>query len=398
MSPTLWQPPRLYTDAFHGEHDERKIGWLELFYDLVYVATLIQLGDALSEDVSIGGVLRFVALFIPIWWSWTGMTFYSNRFITDDLLHRVLIFAQILAIAAMGISVKGAFGDLYVQFTLSYVAVRLVLVLLYVRVARSLPEGAPFARRYALGFFIASMVWLVGAFVPAPYYVIFWILGMIVDFSVPLSKRSRKLNADLPIDVHHMMERYGIFVIIVLGESFVKVLSSISGSVLTAQMGIFGVFAIVVVGGLWWLYFDDVAGVPLRATGAAAYVWIYSHLPITIALTAFGVGLKKLFLEIDHSYVPAKYRWLIGLSMILYLVFVGVINLGLAGSNRGISRQTRSVVRFGGAAAILALILLSGRMSATTFMALSAVVFSIQIAVELVADQQPEHATEGTSA
>ena len=339
MSRTLWQPPQLYTEVVHGEHEVRKIAWLELFYDLVYVATLIQLGDALSEDVSVGGFLRFVALFIPIWWSWTGMTFYSNRFVTDDLLHRVLIFAQILAIAAMGISVKGAFGDLYVQFTISYVAVRLVLVLLYLRVARSQPDAAPFAKRYALGFFIASMVWLLGAFVPAPYYIVFWVLGMLVDFAVPLSRKSRALNAELPIDVHHMMERYGIFVIIVLGESFVKVLSSISGSLLTVRMGIFGVFAIIVVGGLWWLYFDDVAGVPLRPKGAAAYVWIYSHLPIAIALTAFGVGLKKLFLEIDHGTLPDKYRWLIGLSMLLYLLFVGIINLGLAGSNRGLLAQ-----------------------------------------------------------
>src|SRR5690606_21277277 len=125
-------PPRLYTQVLgeHG-HEERKVAWLELFYDLVYVTTLIQLGDALSEDVSLFGFMRFVLLFIPIWWSWTGVTLYINRFMGDDVWHRVLIFLQIFAVAALAISVSEAWGSLSIQFTIAYVGIRLILVLLY---------------------------------------------------------------------------------------------------------------------------------------------------------------------------------------------------------------------------------------------------------------------------
>ena len=79
------------TQAGHG--DEQKVGWLELFYDLVYVATIIALGNKLSEDSSTEGVLAFAALFVPIWWSWTGMAFYMTRFNQDDVGHRLLVQA-----------------------------------------------------------------------------------------------------------------------------------------------------------------------------------------------------------------------------------------------------------------------------------------------------------------
>lgn len=71
---------------------ERKVSWLELFYDLIYVAAIIQLGDGLSHHVGPAGFLAFAALFVPIWLTWTAFTFYSNRFVIDDFGHRALVF------------------------------------------------------------------------------------------------------------------------------------------------------------------------------------------------------------------------------------------------------------------------------------------------------------------
>ena len=105
---SIWRPPYLHTA--HDTEEERKVSWLELFYDLVFVATIIQLGNMLSHDVSWLGFLKFVALFIPIWWSWTGITFYMNRFIVDDVWHRLLVFIQIFGIATLGLSIQDAFG------------------------------------------------------------------------------------------------------------------------------------------------------------------------------------------------------------------------------------------------------------------------------------------------
>jgi low temperature requirement protein LtrA len=393
MNQTLRQPPKLHTELYQDEHDERKISWLELFYDLVYVATLIQLGDALSSDVSIGGFLRFVALFVPIWWSWTGITFYSNRFVADDLVHRVLIFTQILAIAALGFSVKGAFGDLYVQFTLSYVAVRFILVLLYLRAASSVPQAAELARRYAIGFAIAAFVWLIAAFVPSPYYLLFWLFGMLVDFAVPLGKRSRALSALLRIDVPHMIERYGIFVIIVLGESFVKVVSGLSGTQIDVGLVVFGLLAMTVVSGLWWLYFDDISGVSLQPYVASAYIWIYSHLPIAIGITAFGVAASKLILSIGSEPVADKYRWLTATALVFYLLFVALVDW-VTVSQSGRSNRTRSIVRLAAALLVVLFTGMTGGATSIQYTAGIAVIFAGQIGIDLLLSRVQEKSAE----
>jgi low temperature requirement protein LtrA len=379
---TLWQPPRLYTQVYHG-HEERKVSWLELFYDLVYVATLIQLGDLLSEHVSVTGFLQFALLFVPIWWSWTGMTFYSNRFVVDDVWHRVLIFVQIFFIAALGISVKGAWGDLGVQFTLAYVGIRLVLVALYWRAGRSVPEARGFANRYASGFFIAAMVWLLAAFVPAEFRPWFWLAGMAADFSVPLSKRSRELNRALPIDVPHLAERYGIFTIIVLGESFVKVISGVGGTLLDTTTILVGTLVLTVTACLWWLYFDDVAGALVKPSGRAAYAWIYSHLPIAIGLTAFGVGAKKALQAYPGEPLHAEYRWLIAVALILYLLFVALLDEVTVREDQGMANRTRGVVRLVGALVILGLAVVGTSFSAGLFMGLVAAVFVVEVATEV---------------
>ncbi len=117
MPQTILNRPRLHV----GEAEaNRRATWLELFYDLVYVATVIQIGDRLSDDVSINGFLGVVALFIPVWWSWVGTTFYSNRFDSDDAVHRLLVFTKIFFVSLMAINVYDALGETAPQFALGY--------------------------------------------------------------------------------------------------------------------------------------------------------------------------------------------------------------------------------------------------------------------------------------
>jgi hypothetical protein len=150
-------------------HEDRKPTWLELFYDLIYVAAIIQLGNLLAADASLAGAAMFVFLFVAVWWSWTGMMFYFNRFVADDPLQRMLLFAQMFAIAAMAVTVSQAFGAGSAAFALSYFAVRAILVLLYLRAHRAVAGARPLIGRYVAGFGLAALVWLASAFVPPPY-------------------------------------------------------------------------------------------------------------------------------------------------------------------------------------------------------------------------------------
>ncbi len=381
MSNTLFQPPMLHTKYAQLFGPERRVTWLELFYDLVYVATFIQLGNALSEDISWTGLLKFVALFIPIWWSWTGITFYLNRFVVDDLAHRILIFSQIFFIAILGISVQGAFSDLTTQFVLAYVGVRLLMTLLYLRAGKHQPDARPLINRYAAGFSLAALVWLISIFVPPPYNYALWVLGMLIDFATPTNPGTRRLVNLLPPHHEHMMERYGLLVIIVLGESFVKVMGSGSGTAQTMPTLIFIFFALLLTFSLWWHYFQDIAGSEIVPSGIIA--WIYTHLPLALSLIAIGVATKKLYLIAPEAHHGAgKYGLLMGGMVALYLLCIAILNV-VTERHGETNRRARAGLRFAAAFAALALALIGGNLSPILFAALIGLIIIIPIAMDI---------------
>ena len=141
-----WQPPRLRL----FENVQRRATWLELLYDLVFVVAVAELANVLEPGVTTASLLTFVGLFVPVWWAWAGYVFYANRFDTDDISHRLLVIPQILAVATMAASV-GDLGERSTLFALSYVAVRILLLIAYVRVGRHVAQARPLAVRYAIG-------------------------------------------------------------------------------------------------------------------------------------------------------------------------------------------------------------------------------------------------------
>ena len=387
MTSSRWILPSLHS-GHEGGH-ERKVTWLELFYDLVYVAAIIQLGNRLSDDVSWGGIIRFVALFIPIWWSWTGITFYVNRFAIDDLVHRLLIFTQIGFVAILAMSTVDAFGVLGQQFILAYVGIRAILIVLYLRAYRHVPAARPLTRRFIVGFTLAAAIWLISAFTPPPARYALWAIAIVADLAVPFI--SRRFNPLLPPDVPHMTERYGLFTIIVAGEAFVKVISGAPTTPLAVNQLLLGGLGLVIAGSLWWLYFDDVAGSPLKARGHAPFVWLYSHLPLAIGLTAFGVAIKKVVFIHGGEALPEKYRLLLGGALITYLIFVMLIDQVTVRSRQGASPRTRAAWRLG-AAGIIALVALfgAGLMPAVFMAALAAVCVAPVVVDLIVARTAPE--------
>jgi len=319
-TPTAGKTPHLNTDA------HRKVGWLELFYDLVYVATIVQLGNKLSEDISIEGFSTFALLFIPAWWIWMGTTFYNNRFIVDDLPHRALVFGQIFIVSALAIYVYDGLGETSVGFALAYAAARFLLVVMYYRAARFVPAARALASRYAVGFTIAAVLWFISAFVPPPFRFIIWIIGLAIDFGTPLSPQSVKLQRALPPSPHHLPERLGLFTIIVLGESFIKVIGAFAGKELEVARVTIGFLGLALVGGIWWIHSETIAerGVSWARRGVQTY--IYAHLPLHLGLIALAVGIYKLATQ--HSEVlPDKYRLLITVAVAICLVSLGVIEL-----------------------------------------------------------------------
>lgn len=379
--------PRLHVPR-HGH--ERKVGWLELFYDLIYVAAIIQLGNALSHHVSISGFLAFFGLFIPIWWAWTGFTFYNNRFVVDDFLHRCLVFVQMFGIGGMAVSVGDVLDGGTEGFAIFYALVRFVLVAMYARVWAQHKETRDMTGRMSIGMLVGAALWLSSVLVEGPWVFAFWGLALLADGISTLGPGARRIAAKYPPDVMHFTERYGLLTIIVLGETFVKVLSAVADERAAPVAGathdflFMGVLGVLITVSMWWIYFDDVAGSRIRHSKLAPYVWVYSHLPLTVAVTAVGVAVKKATISMDPGLpAPDKYRWLLCGTIALALVSVALIDMVTERRQAELSDKARVNMRLFSALLVLGVGLVGGFVPAAAFLAMATGTMLLQVFFDL---------------
>ncbi len=340
-SSLLWNPPQLHTSVTF-EHGERKVGWLELFYDLVYVAMVIQLGNELSHDVTVMGFLQYVALFIPVWWAWTGTTFYLNRHLSDDVLERGLIFLQILFILILAGSIEGVFGELNSQFALAYVGIRVVLIVLHFRAQRHIPEAQAYNNHTIRGIGLAALIWLISAFVPSPINYVLWGVAVLIDLAAPFLAREFGVQGEPPpLHFEHLSERFSLLTIILLGESFIKIVGGAAGSEFPITDFIPSLFNLALVGALWWIYFDRIAELRSELDGYRIYAWVYTHFPLAVGLIAYGVASSKFILTPAGEPVHHEYLNLMGGSLIICLLSMTVIEW--ASAETPASGRTRAI-------------------------------------------------------
>jgi hypothetical protein len=184
----------------------RKVTWLELFFDLVFVAAVAQVAEPLHHEYSTAGLIRFTPLFVLIWWAWTGHTVFSTRFDTDDGVQRALTLVQMFAVAAMAANAKDALDSRSsAGFAAAYAAVRFVLVAQYFR-ARRVPDARPLTTRYLAGHGLAAVLWLASALVPAPGRFWIWAVAFAVDLGTPWLAVPHSVK--VPPDAEHLPERH----------------------------------------------------------------------------------------------------------------------------------------------------------------------------------------------
>jgi low temperature requirement protein LtrA len=312
-------------------YKEHHVTWLENFYDLIVAIIVFQLSRDLNQDVSVYGFLSFVTLFIPVVWSWVGVTFYSTRFETDDLAHRLLMLLQIAAAAFMAVSVPDGLGKNSSWFALSYTIMRTILVIEYLRTRRHVPAARQLTTRYSIGFSIAAGIWFASIFVPLPIRFIMWIIGLAADIGTPLLF-ARQLSVQFAPHVHHLPERFGSFTIIVLGISILGVVNGIAAHNWTASSIISAGLGLGIAFSLWWIYFDTVDGSEIRALRENKQIgiyitWLYIHFPLIIGFTAFGVGIEHVVLSNQALALPSSEKWLLCISTFFCLLTLGVIQM-----------------------------------------------------------------------
>ena len=351
----------------NNNEKERHATWLELFFDLVFVVIISQLSHFLLHEISLLRSLEFLFLFIPVWWAWIGVTFYSTRFYSDDVGHRLLLLLQMGGAGAMAVNISGAFNNTFSGFAISYAFIRFILIVEYIRVYKTSTiktsiSPKPLLKRYIIGFSIAAVVWFISAFVAtSEIRTGLWIIGLIIDFATPIT--AGKLHSQFAPNISHLPERMGLFTLIVLGESIVSIVIGMSDqqwntySVVVSSLGLCISFS------LWWLYFDSSGRMPIQIlvekSNIVIYsIWLYIHFPLVVAITAVGVGIRHLISNEQYSPLTVSDLWLICISVSIFLVSQGILYLiSRNNNNKGeaLDKKKFVIYRIGSVVAIMSI-------------------------------------------
>jgi low temperature requirement protein LtrA len=291
----LLRPPIL-----RSPDEERHPTWLELFFDLCFVAAVAALAAYLHHHASVDGLLLFAVLFVPVWWAWMGYSWYASAFDNDDVVFRVSWLAAMLLVIALAAGVGPATDGRGDAFALTYGLLMALLALLFARAARHERAARRFAVRYAAGDALGAALWFASLGVDEPARYAVWVAAMVVLMATP--PFAVRAYAGKAFNAAHIAERYGLFTIIVLGESVVAVGASLADSgfdlltAVTAALG-FGVAA-----ALWWVYFDSVRWSPLtRASLLRSFTWGYGHLFVFAGIAAAAVGVHLAAEAAQHD-------------------------------------------------------------------------------------------------
>ncbi len=329
----FWRPPRA-----HGEIEaERRVSFLELFYDLIYVVVIAQASHELAGSISVRGYLEFIVIFAVVWVAWANGTLYYELHGREDGRTRTYVFVQMAILALLAVFTGQAAGETGTAFAFVFIAYLAVMTWLWYTVRRQdRPEYMATSARYLAAMVVSIVVIAVSALLPADARLVVWAafsIGWLV-LMLAFGWRSRRGSVTGIVPTDAMVERFDLLIIIVLGEVVTGVVNGLAGAEHDPLGLATGLVALLVGFGLWWIFFD-VGGRRLpRLDGLSINAWMEAHLPIAIAIVGAGAAMVGLIGDAREPQTPAPVAWLLAGSVALLLVALGGMTRTLADFDR----------------------------------------------------------------
>ncbi|WP_432086593.1 low temperature requirement protein A [Streptomyces sp. bgisy095] len=291
--------PFLPLTARSREEAHRAATPLELFFDLCFVVAVAQAGAELVHAVAEGhagsGIANYAMVFFAIWWAWMNFSWFASAYDNDDVLYRVVTLVQIAGVLILAAGVSRAFQEHdFLVVYLGYLVMRLALVFQWTRAARHATDPAErtMCHRYAGGVLLCQVGWLGLLLAPEPARAWVFLVMALAELAVPLYAERAGTST---WHAHHIAERYGLFTLIVLGETVAAATVAVKSGIVEndaldellpiAAGGLLLVFA------AWWVYFVVPAHDRLTSS-RQAFLWGYGHYLILMSAAAIGAGLE----------------------------------------------------------------------------------------------------------
>jgi low temperature requirement protein LtrA len=283
---------------------------LELFFDLTFVVAVSQASVQLHHGLIDGHAARAIEVypmvFFAVWWAWMNFTWFASAYDTDDTLYRLTVFVQMIGVLVLAAGVPRAFagGDFTIA-TWAYVVMRLAMVSQWIRASQHDPDRHRTAIRYAGGIAVLQVGWVARLLLHGRPGTVGFVALVVLELLVPAWAERPARTTWHP---RHMAERYGLFTIIVLGESILS--ATVGVQVALDARRSFARLVPVIAGGLlivfslWWIYFAmprEQATEHSRATFhermRGPFIWGYGHFFVFASAAATGAGLA---VAVDH--------------------------------------------------------------------------------------------------
>ncbi|MGZ4690227.1 MAG: low temperature requirement protein A [Acidimicrobiia bacterium] len=324
-------PPDLIPDDSPPQGTHPPANWLELFYDLVFVAAILVLSSSFAHGHTVTHGLWITLAFVSIWWIWLATTMFTNRFRLDDTTHRVLVLLQMFLVALVAMGAADGVRRDEAFLSVDYSLLVGTLAVMYARGARRGLGPVPFARRRALEYTAAAVVFLAAAPLAEAGRATLWIVGFVITV-LPAVAYVTSVRPPPPVAEHHLVERMGAFTLIVCGEAFVKVAIVATNGSLDQIDVVVMAFQFALVFAVWWIYFDDVPFSGLRSSRIAIESWIGGHLALQLSIVGAAIGVSK-YVQLDPgTHIPAEEIESVAIPLIV--LYLALIVIGICSRRR----------------------------------------------------------------
>jgi low temperature requirement protein LtrA len=337
--------------------EHRAASSLELFFDLVFVVAVsfasVELAHLLEENHIASGIGAYAMVFFAIWWAWMNFTWFATSFDTDDWLYRVTTIVQMAGVLILASGVSDAMIDYdFTLVTIGYVVMRLAMVSQWIRAGLRNNEFRATAVRYAVGITVVQVLWVARLALPDSVAVLGFVALVAAELAVPvLAERAGRT----PLHGEHIAERYGLFTLILLGESLLASATAIVGGIdehdHTVELVGLAMATLVVVAGMWWLYFSVSQEDSVGARLGRSLSFGYTHYFVFAAAGAVSAGIEVAVAHIEGDGVLSDRQ---SSAAITIPVAVFVLGFWMVAMRRRSSRLVNVVTPVGGVAVLAA--------------------------------------------
>jgi low temperature requirement protein LtrA len=299
------------------DQEHRAATTLELLFDLAFVVAFGTAANELAHALVLQhvevGVVGFCFATFAISWAWINFSWFASAYDTDDWIYRLTTMVQMVGVLILALGLPVMFASLeegdHVDNTvmvLGYVVMRVAMTFQWLRASRADPD-----RRAAcltnVGWVLAAQVgWIVLLVAHTSVLVtfLFVVVLVLVELAGPVLAETR--YGGIPWHPHHIAERYGLLVIIALGEGMIGTMASMSAIVGPNREGwsvdfvLVGLAGVAITFGMWWVYFVIPSGEILARRRERSLGWGYGHIPLFGATVAVGAGLHVAAYYLEH--------------------------------------------------------------------------------------------------